>query len=386
MPQPLIELAHALSIFLPFPLDGDWSGGWGITLLFWLGVFGFAAAMFREERRVWDILMRLAAFNDHLEHQRSGSFSSRRELELIARDLGREIPALQGPVLSLAEATFETDQGLFSTRSAEDFIDPLAFREMVDVPPAPIRPETRDGRVVGRDSATDLLDRVHTDELDEPVDSRPRSGWGDMVDLLSEPSEEQPMPPPPRIERPRKKKKRPPPPVVFDVPDPVQRGFITPALVAAGPSLLTAVGILGTFIGLVMGLDAGTSGADGGMPIDINTLVGGLHVSFRTSVIGLVASLALTVVSKSVSGRAERELGRLTSTLDAGLVRTTTHELLAHLYIRQDESAEALRWLKRELATDALQQTLEKAIRRQVRPLLVRLHEAAEAGRSDEAA
>ncbi len=384
MPQPLVELARALSIFLPFPLDGDWSGGWGITLLFWLGVFAFAAAMLREERRVWRILMRLSAFNDRLEHRRPGGFQSRRELEIVARDLGREVPALQGAVLALAEATFETDQGLFSTSSAEDFIDPLAFRELVDVPPGRTRQETRDGRIVGRDKAADLLDRMDDEDLDEPVDSRPKSGWGDMVDLLDAPEEEQPMPPPPRVAQPSARAHKPP--VIFDLPDPEPRGLITPALVAAGPSLLTAVGILGTFIGLVMGLEAGTSaGGTGEMPIDINTLVGGLHVSFRTSVIGLVASLALTVVSKSISGRAERELGRLSRTLDAGLVRTTTHELLAHLYVRQDEAAEALRWLKRELATDALQQTLEKAIRRQVRPLLVRLHEATAASR-DEAA
>jgi len=373
MPAPLVELAHALSIFLPFPIDGDWSGGWGITVIFWLAVFSFATALVRAELRFSDVLDRLREFNDDQEVRRGG-FATRRDLELVARDIGAEIPGLRDPVLALAENSFETDQGLFSTRSASDFIDPTLLRELVDIPAGPPPQAGRDGRLVGKDSIEDLLDQELSEEEAGPQDRRPAQ-WGDMVDLLNEPSEEAPAPPPPpkATKKPQVKKL---PPIRWDVPDEPPRGRVTPALVAAGPSLLTAFGILGTFIGLVMGLDAGTSGeVTGGVPIDIETLVGGLHVSFRTSVIGLVCSLALTVLSRNLSGRAEREVGRLTRTLDSRLVRATSHEMLAHLYLRQEEATDSLKWLRRELSGEGLQATMEAAIRRQIRPLLKELNE-----------
>jgi hypothetical protein len=374
------ELLQALAIFLPFPTDLNFSNGWGITILWWVAVVAFAGTLLREEWRFNELLTRLSAFNDSLESLPGGRWEKKKDLETLAQKAGRAVPGLRDPLMAVADATFETDQGLFGTRPVEDFLPPDGLRMLTDVPPVGGAARRR-GRIVGRDRTGELMMDMDSEEVSEETPRKPEHSWGDMVDLLGQPARDKPTEPEkpkPRAIQARQEKD---PGWKLERLHHRSSRFITPALVAAGPGLLTAMGILGTFIGLVMGLENGTSGAAAAasdVPIDIESLVGGLHVSFRTSVIGLVCSLVLTAVSRNVAGRAEREMGRLLRRLEAGLARATPEELLANLYLRHEESTDALRQLKRDLSSETLQDTFEKALRHQLGPGLRMLKELTE--------
>jgi hypothetical protein len=71
------------------------------------------------------------------------------------------------------------------------------------------------------------------------------------------------------------------------------------------PGLFTSLGILGTFIGLVMGLN-GISMSE--MEITINRLISGLGVAFFTSIAGLACSLTFNIIYRIISGRARKSI------------------------------------------------------------------------------
>lgn len=133
---------------------------------------------------------------------------------------------------------------------------------------------------------------------------------------------------------------------------------------AALPNLLTAIGILGTFIGLVYGLDGSVNG--GGVAIE--QLIDGLKVSFRTSVWGLFGSIVLTVVNKSVATATESEVQRLVQALDGKFARTSTEGLLSHLLLEQKEATGALKTLKTDLSV-----ALQEAVAKEIAPTLNQL-------------
>lgn len=138
--------------------------------------------------------------------------------------------------------------------------------------------------------------------------------------------------------------------------------IISGAVVAAAPGLLTALGILGTFIGLIAGLptEMDSSNAD----IAINQLLSGLGVSFWTSVLGLSASMAVTVVSRGVEGHAESAIETFVSRLDARLTRGTTQELLEeiHSLLHQSQTQAAIADQARRNATAKSQTALDALV------------------------
>lgn len=138
------------------------------------------------------------------------------------------------------------------------------------------------------------------------------------------------------------------------------RGLSFQALEAM-PGLCTALGILGTFIGLVGGLSE--TGADG-MP-DIEQLVGGLHVSFKSSIYGLIASLFITMYGRRVEGKVSLTMSDFTSRLDHLLKQGTEHEVLTEILKAQRESSKALKSLK-----DDLCESMSIAIRQELAPVL----------------
>jgi len=70
------------------------------------------------------------------------------------------------------------------------------------------------------------------------------------------------------------------------------------------PGICTSLGILGTFVGLVMGLD----GLDIMREESYIQLTYGISVAFYTSIIGLIGSLLFNLINKTAVGRARRSL------------------------------------------------------------------------------
>ena len=101
----------------------------------------------------------------------------------------------------------------------------------------------------------------------------------------------------------------------FCTPDRVIPGVANRRLATAVPGILVALGILGTFLGLTLGLpqETGLTAAD---PTVINRLIGGLRTAFTTSLVGIGASLvylAIDRVAIQVLERGVRRLGDATA-------------------------------------------------------------------------
>lgn len=108
--------------------------------------------------------------------------------------------------------------------------------------------------------------------------------------------------------------------------------FCSSASVEHAASGLTALGLLGTFIGLTSGL-AGFSPEVSGeitttvVSAGISALLGGIDTAFQTSMVGIVLSLLLGFLHRSIRSKAEDDLAAFVEKF--------------HLYVMSDRSEEA---------------------------------------------
>ncbi|GEM_PF-4536721 len=141
-----------------------------------------------------------------------------------------------------------------------------------------------------------------------------------------------------------------------DVVDPGHSGFG-----GAVPGLLTAIGILGTFVGITIGLnEVATAFAEGSgtaaeqaalLSEAISGLVAALGVSFRTSIWGLVFSMLATASMTRMEGRLRGALGDLVRWIDGAIGRGTEHTLLLKLVDLQNKQLTELQGLAEDITT-----------------------------------
>ena len=107
------------------------------------------------------------------------------------------------------------------------------------------------------------------------------------------------------------------------------------------PSLLTSLGILGTFMGMMEGL-TGLNFSDATETIgSIPHLLGGMRFAFATSVAGIVCSLAFNMLNRIVVGRAFKALDTFEDAFyDLAMARPLSPEVQL-LCQRQDEEGRA---------------------------------------------
>ncbi len=74
------------------------------------------------------------------------------------------------------------------------------------------------------------------------------------------------------------------------------------------PGIMTGLGILGTFLGLSIGLNDFSIDTVDGIQQSISPLMAGIKVAFHTSVYGLVFSLVISTVNKNVYNRSRKAL------------------------------------------------------------------------------
>ena len=92
------------------------------------------------------------------------------------------------------------------------------------------------------------------------------------------------------------------------------RGLTENRLLAAMPGVLTAIGVIGTFAGLQMGLSAlqlNDVGHVDGIKDGIFAMIGGASIAFMTSVWGVLTSLIFNVVEKSLERGVKSEITQL---------------------------------------------------------------------------
>ncbi|MCB9665821.1 MAG: hypothetical protein H6732_17055 [Alphaproteobacteria bacterium] len=142
--------------------------------------------------------------------------------------------------------------------------------------------------------------------------------------------------------------------------------LLPPSVQDVAPGLLTSIGILGTFVGIVVGL-IGAQTNDPNMPLDIEALMGGLGISFVSSLFGLFLSIVVTVVGRQVDAIADDALTDLILDLDRAVERRTPQQLLERLVAQQEQATGALQTLKTDLS-EALERALNQAVATHLAP------------------
>lgn len=142
------------------------------------------------------------------------------------------------------------------------------------------------------------------------------------------------------------------------------------SLLAAIPSMLTAIGVLATFLGLSVGLggvDISPDADTGALLQGINTLISSAGVAFITSIGGVLTSLYATFTLKKREGVMERNVAALEADVDKRFVRYSAESGLFGMETHTRETAESMAELhekigvKLQTAVDGLSQEMQTA-------------------------
>lgn len=131
-------------------------------------------------------------------------------------------------------------------------------------------------------------------------------------------------------------------------------------LTAAVPGFLTAIGVLGTFLGLQQGLFGLQLGADASteqLRSGIDLMIKGASVAFSTSVWGVFLSLIYNLIDKVVDRVKRNHVARLQMRVDLIFPRLTPEELLTSIATDTHQSRESLQGLAEKIG-DKLQETM----------------------------
>lgn len=128
-------------------------------------------------------------------------------------------------------------------------------------------------------------------------------------------------------------------------------------------SFLTAIGVIGTFVGLQIGLSSLAPTSEGAPSADVLRegifgMIGGASVAFMTSVWGLVTSLAFNMLEKFVSSTLKGMISRLQSRIDILIPIATTASSLSIIATNTQNTAEKVALLDEKIA-DRLQTVME---------------------------
>jgi hypothetical protein len=137
------------------------------------------------------------------------------------------------------------------------------------------------------------------------------------------------------------------------------RRLIHSRLISATSGLLTALGVLGAFIGLQQGISGlrFVNPQPGEMEASIQTLVNGLTIKFSSSIWGIGCSIIFNVLEKLVEGAAWSRIRRVQTRIDGLFSRYTPETALSRLQISSAESEQILRGLAVAIG-DHMQQAL----------------------------
>ena len=160
------------------------------------------------------------------------------------------------------------------------------------------------------------------------------------------------------------------------------QGLTSSRLLAAIPSFLTAIGVLGTFWGLAIGLSALQVDAN-----DVETLKSGVSAminaaatAFYTSIAGVLASLILNFIEKKTENNALNQIKELHQRIDYLYPRITAEQSLVNISDYSRDSKESLLHLDERIGdqlqksvegmSEALQESIAKTLRDELSPAL----------------
>ncbi|WP_062529089.1 anti-phage ZorAB system protein ZorA [Demequina rhizosphaerae] len=145
--------------------------------------------------------------------------------------------------------------------------------------------------------------------------------------------------------------------------------LINNRLLAAVPAFLTAIGVLGTFVGLWLGLRGLNAHAALGPGADtdqllagIETMIGGASIAFTTSVWGVALSIVINWVEKRTERRVVAKISTTQQSIDHLYKRLTPEQSLLSIRHSSEESGQALQELHERIG-DRLQETVQTVSR-----------------------
>lgn len=157
-------------------------------------------------------------------------------------------------------------------------------------------------------------------------------------------------------------------------------------LIAAVPGFLTAIGVIGTFVGLQLGLAGLELGA--GVSVEtmqngVSNVVSGAKVAFLTSVWGVALSVLFNFGEKWFEQRVRNSISRIEDTIDRIFPRIRPEDQLQQIAYHSYESREALQGLAEKIgtkmqeamvtATEGIQSSLEKSLSEIMAPAINKL-------------
>lgn len=136
-------------------------------------------------------------------------------------------------------------------------------------------------------------------------------------------------------------------------------GITSSRLLAATPSFLTAIGVLGTFIGLTMGLKGLHIESDeiDALKEGIASMINGAALAFVTSVWGVASSLLLNFIEKNTERTIIRKVTLVQQRIDYLFPRLPAEKSLVDISKHTGDSSEALQELHERIG-DRLQETV----------------------------
>lgn len=137
------------------------------------------------------------------------------------------------------------------------------------------------------------------------------------------------------------------------------RGLTENRLLAAVPGFLTAIGVIGTFAGLQMGLagiDLGTGEIEN-LKSGIYNVIQGASVAFLTSVWGISLSVLFNFVEKVLERGVRASINKLQNRIDYLYPRINADESLADIATSSATSAETMQGLAEKIG-DKMQEAL----------------------------
>jgi len=135
------------------------------------------------------------------------------------------------------------------------------------------------------------------------------------------------------------------------------------------PGILTGLGIVGTFFGLMLGLQHFDPSTPEQVNASVDKLLKDVLFAFLGSFVSILASIAVTLTEKWRLGRCYQHLEGLTESIDRLFDSGVGEEYLAELVKSSNESSIQTRQLKDSLVTD-LREMLQNLVDTQVRESL----------------
>ncbi|MCY4060328.1 MAG: hypothetical protein OXG44_20295 [Gammaproteobacteria bacterium] len=152
------------------------------------------------------------------------------------------------------------------------------------------------------------------------------------------------------------------------------------------PNLLTGLGILGTFIGLAVGVGAASAGLSSGAPSEITSslqqLLDGASLAFLTSIAGIACSILFVPVDRLFSRRLHLAVDAWVAAIESRLERVTPEGVALQQLDQARRAVTQLEHFNTELIF-SLEKALDEKIAGRLSPQLERLVEAVEGLRAD---